>query len=128
MTSPSHGSHLHSRWPGAAERPALIVSPAGEPVEAFGPVGPTAEGPEAGRSTWGGARVARSRIPGADQPWTAAYLAFVLPLTPEAVLRSLRDGVSEASRQERRWISLAQRLTWLYGPDEALRRLNAGAA
>lgn len=59
-------------------------------------------------------------------PWTASYLAFVLPLTAEDVLRSGVSGPGSDAllRREWRWISLAQRLTWLYGPDEALRRLN----
>jgi hypothetical protein len=59
--------------------------------------------------------------------WTPSYLAFVLPLRPEQVLRSDGPGADGESRQEWRWIDLAQRLTWLYGPTEALRRLNGAA-
>lgn len=60
--------------------------------------------------------------------WTPGYLAFVLPLTPDQVLRvEGRHGnaPTPASRAEWRWIQTAQRLTWTYGAAEALRRLNA---
>ena len=62
-----------------------------------------------------------------EKPWTADFLAFVLPLTPDQVLSPASDhgGVTPASAREWAWIDLAQRLTWLYGPAEALARLNA---
>lgn len=65
--------------------------------------------------------------PGA--PWTAEYLAFVLPLAPEQVLQPVENlaqigGCTKESRREWTWIHAAQRLADQYGPDEALRRLN----
>lgn len=59
--------------------------------------------------------------------WTPGYLAFVLPLTAEAVLVPASDhgGASPESRAEWVWIATAQRLTWSYGAAEALRRLNS---
>lgn len=59
--------------------------------------------------------------------WTGEYLAYVLPLPPEAILGPAwrgGNGVSAESRREWRLVDLAQRLAWLYGADEALRRLN----
>jgi hypothetical protein len=58
--------------------------------------------------------------------WTASYLAFILPLTAEDVIKTDRHNAA-SSRVEWRWVDLAQRLCWLYGADEALRRLNAYA-
>ena len=57
--------------------------------------------------------------------WTASLLAYVLLLTAEDIFKPNRLGVTTASRLEWRWIDHAQRLVWLYGADEALRRLNA---
>jgi hypothetical protein len=59
--------------------------------------------------------------------WTASYLGFVLALRPEDVLARQGSLVDRERREEWRWIRHAQQLTWLYGPDEALRRLNGGA-
>lgn len=65
-------------------------------------------------------------------PWTPEYLAFVLPLKPEEILQRAtgdgRGGVTVESRLEWRWIDLAQRFVWLYGAEEALRRLNGEPA
>jgi hypothetical protein len=51
----------------------------------------------------------------------------VLALRPEDVLARQGSLVDRERREEWRWIRHAQQLTWLYGPDEALRRLNGGA-
>lgn len=58
--------------------------------------------------------------------WTVDFLAFVLPLTPDQVLRveGPHPSPTPASRQEWAWIQTAQRLAWQYGPVEAVRRLN----
>lgn len=62
--------------------------------------------------------------------WSASYLAFVLPLTPEQVLQPANGlpnctGATVASRREWVWIQTAQRLTWMYGFDGALARLQS---
>lgn len=54
-------------------------------------------------------------------------MAAVLKIKPEDVLVRVRTPEERASLQEWRWIDLAQRYVWLFGPAEALRRLNAGA-
>lgn len=62
--------------------------------------------------------------------WTPEYLAYVLPLAPEDILvrqSNSGTGASPSSRREWRLIDLAQRLTWRWGPEEAIRRLNAPA-
>ncbi|MDP1642739.1 MAG: hypothetical protein Q8L59_11190 [Phenylobacterium sp.] len=64
-------------------------------------------------------------------PWSPGYLAFVLPLKPEQVLRvegSHPFAPTPESRREWAWIQTAQRLAWQYGCDGALERLNAYAA
>jgi hypothetical protein len=70
-----------------------------------------------------------ARTCGGGRPWTAEYLAFVLPLTPDQVLQPdmSGQGVTPKSRAEWTWIQTAQRLSWCYGPAEAVRRLNGGA-
>lgn len=67
---------------------------------------------------------------GGGRPWCASYLAFVLPMRPEQVLRTegRHGGWTPDSRAEWAWIQTAQRLAWQYGEEEALRRINAGAA
>lgn len=63
--------------------------------------------------------------------WSASFLAFVLPLRPEDVLRvegPHASGATPESRREWSWIQTAQRLTWSYGFEGALERLNAYAA
>lgn len=62
--------------------------------------------------------------------WTRSYLTFVLPLTAEDVLRAegQHNGATPDSRREWTWIQTDQRLTWLYGPEGALRRLNGYGA
>ena len=60
--------------------------------------------------------------------WTSEYLAFVLPLTAEQVLRceGPRDNApTPASRLEWTWIQTAQRLVERHGAAGALKRLNA---
>jgi hypothetical protein len=60
-------------------------------------------------------------------PWTPSYLARVLPLTPEEVIPQADHALEGACRRDWQWIQLAQRLTWLYGQAEALRRLNGSS-
>jgi hypothetical protein len=62
--------------------------------------------------------------------WSASYLAIVLPLRPEQVLRCAgrHGGWTPESRLEWTWISTAQRLAWQYGESGALARLRAYAA
>lgn len=56
--------------------------------------------------------------------WTASYLAFVLPLKPEDVLRCDNGrGADPVSRREWAWIDYAQRLVVNYGFDAALASL-----
>lgn len=60
--------------------------------------------------------------------WTAEYLSFVLPLTPDRVLVSAGPNplsTTPASREEWRWIQTAQRLVWTHGFKGALQRLQA---
>jgi hypothetical protein len=60
------------------------------------------------------------------KPWTPEYLAFVLPLRPDDIMVSNNvHGFTLESRREWAWIDYAQRLTFQYGPEEALKRLNA---
>lgn len=63
--------------------------------------------------------------------WSASFLAFVLPLRPEDVLRvegKYPYAPTPASRLEWAWIQTAQRLAWSYGFEGALERLNAYVA
>jgi hypothetical protein len=72
--------------------------------------------------------ILNTTTPAPGSPWTAEYLAFVLPLTAEAVLKpGGRPDIASAtheSRTEWAWIQTAQRLTNQYGETEALNRIN----
>lgn len=64
--------------------------------------------------------------------WTAELMEAVLPLTPEQVFDLRQTARFGPCRQNHpafgigwRWVDLAQRLCFLYGPDEAIKRLNA---
>lgn len=61
------------------------------------------------------------------RPWSPDFLAFVLPLRPEQVLRVEGRGNSATpeSRAEWAWINTAQRLAFTYGEAAGLERLNA---
>lgn len=50
-----------------------------------------------------------------------SYVAFILPLTPEDVLRceGRHNSATPASREEWRYIQCAQRLAWEYGIERA---------
>jgi hypothetical protein len=71
-----------------------------------------------------------ARSPAGGPPWTPSFLAFILPLSPEKVLRveGLYNSATPESREEWVWIQTAQRLTWLYGAAGALNRLNGYGA
>lgn len=45
-------------------------------------------------------------------------------LTPEHVFGSVASWQRQAALREWSWIQMVQRMTWLYGPAEALRRIN----
>lgn len=63
--------------------------------------------------------------------WSPEYLAFVLPLTADQVLRvegAQPCAATPDSRREWCWIQTAQRLVEHHGADEALARLNSYGA
>jgi len=70
-----------------------------------------------------------ARNDGPPAKWTPSFVAFCSGVTAEDVLvPGSRDwGATPQSRQEWTWVQTAQRLSWLYGDEEAARRLNQGA-